>query len=54
MQTVIPEIAGADSTNNIRFQSESGDSSSVVLTYPTPVLHPGPNPPDPIWMALTT
>lgn len=35
MQTVIPEIAGADSINNIRFQSESGDSSSVVLTYPT-------------------
>lgn len=35
LQSVIPEIAGADSVNRITFQSENGDSSSVVLTYPS-------------------
>ena len=35
MQSVIPEIVGADSLNNIVFQSENGDSTSVVLTYPS-------------------
>ena len=35
MQSVINEIIGADSTNRITFQSENGDSTSVVLTYPS-------------------
>lgn len=35
MQSVINEIVGADSTNRITFQSENGDSTSVVLTYPS-------------------
>ena len=35
MQCVINEIAGADSTNRITFQSENGDSTSVTLTYPS-------------------
>ncbi len=35
LQCVIPEIAGADSINNIVFQSENGDSTSVTLTYPS-------------------
>lgn len=35
MQSVITEITGADSTNRITFQSENGDSTSVLLTYPS-------------------
>jgi hypothetical protein len=35
MQVVIPEIAGADTFNTITFQAENGDSSSVILTYPS-------------------
>ena len=35
MQSVIPEIAGADSINNIVFQSQNGDSTSVIFTYPS-------------------
>ncbi len=35
MQSVIPEIVGADSLTTITFQSENGDSSSVVFTYPS-------------------
>lgn len=35
MQKIIPQIAGADSTNNITFKSQSGDSTSVVLTFPS-------------------
>ncbi|REJ81663.1 MAG: T9SS C-terminal target domain-containing protein [Bacteroidetes bacterium] len=33
IQTVINAITGASSTNTITFQSENGDSSSVVLVY---------------------
>lgn len=33
VQAVIDEIAGASDVNTIRFQSESGDSSAVVLVY---------------------
>jgi len=32
-QIVIPEITGASETNTITFQSESGDSTDVILTY---------------------
>ncbi len=32
-QIIIPEITGADSLNQVTFQSESGDSSSVILTF---------------------
>ncbi len=32
-QVVIPPITGADSTHTVTFQSESGDSSAVVLTH---------------------
>ncbi len=35
MQAVIPEIAGVDTINSILFQSENGDSTSVILTYPS-------------------
>ncbi len=35
MQAVIPQIVGADSVNTITFQSENGDSTSVILTYPS-------------------
>ncbi len=35
VRLIITEIPGADSTNNITFQSENGDSTSVVLTYPS-------------------
>lgn len=35
MQSVIQEIVGADSVNTITFQSENGDSTSVLLTYPS-------------------
>ena len=35
MQAVIPEIAGVDSVNTITFQSENGDSASVILTFPS-------------------
>jgi len=35
MQVVIPEITGVDTFNTILFQSENGDSTSVVLTYPS-------------------
>lgn len=35
MQSVITPITGADSANTITFQSESGDSSSVLLTWPS-------------------
>lgn len=35
MQVAIPPIAGADSINRIRFQSENGDSSAVILTFPS-------------------
>lgn len=35
MQAVIDEIPGADSVNTVTFQSESGDSSAVVLVYPS-------------------
>ena len=35
MQCVITSIAGADSINTILFQSENGDSTSVILTYPS-------------------
>ena len=35
LQSVINEIIGADSVNTITFQSENGDSSSVILTYPS-------------------
>ncbi|MCF8296181.1 MAG: T9SS type A sorting domain-containing protein [Saprospiraceae bacterium] len=32
-QLVIPQITGVTSTNNIKFISQNGDSTSVVLTY---------------------
>ncbi|MEO1263025.1 MAG: CARDB domain-containing protein [Bacteroidota bacterium] len=32
-QIVLPEILGMDATNTVTFQSESGDSSQVVLTF---------------------
>lgn len=32
-QLVMPEIMGVDSVNTLTYQSESGDSSQVVLTY---------------------
>jgi hypothetical protein len=35
MQCVITPIIGADSINTITFQSENGDSTSVILTYPS-------------------
>lgn len=35
MQSVITPITGADSVNTITFQSENGDSTSVLLTYPS-------------------
>ncbi len=35
MQSLITPITGADSTNTITFQSENGDSTSVLLTYPS-------------------
>ncbi|MFZ7146568.1 MAG: T9SS type A sorting domain-containing protein [Bacteroidota bacterium] len=35
MQSLIQEIVGADSVNTITFQSENGDSTSVLLTYPS-------------------
>lgn len=35
LQSIITEIAGADSANTITFRSENGDSTSVVLTYPS-------------------
>ena len=35
LQAVITQIVGTDSLNNIIFQSENGDSTSVILTYPS-------------------
>ncbi len=35
MQSVINAITGADSTNNITFKSENGDSTSVNLLFPS-------------------
>src|SRR5436190_1339077 len=35
MQCIIPAIAGADSNNTITFQAENGDSSSVILHWPS-------------------
>ncbi|MCB8994072.1 MAG: hypothetical protein H6538_00520 [Bacteroidales bacterium] len=32
-QVVIPEITGASAVNTIVFQSQSGDSSQVILSY---------------------
>ena len=34
-QVVIPQISGTDSSNTITFQSESGDSSLVILAFPS-------------------
>ena len=31
----IPQIVGASATNTITFQSENGDSTSVILTSPS-------------------
>ena len=36
-QIIIPEIAGSSTTNTITFQSETGDSSAVVLTWPSSI-----------------
>ncbi len=35
VQAVIDEVVGASAVNTIRFQSETGDSSAVVLVYPS-------------------
>lgn len=35
LQSIINEVPGADSVNTITFQAENGDSSSVVLTFPS-------------------
>jgi parallel beta-helix repeat protein len=37
MQSIITPVTGVDATNTITFQGESGDSSLVVLTYPSQV-----------------
>jgi hypothetical protein len=35
LQLIIPQINGVDTNNTVTFQSENGDSTSVILTYPS-------------------